>query len=158
MKKRAWKEYALWIGLTEVLGAAAGLLTRSGMKQYEALAEKPALTPPGIVFPIAWTALYALMGVGLARARLRGTREQRRDAVLSWAVQLFFNLGWTGIFFGFHAYGAAFLWLAVLFVLAFRMALSFSEADRTAAWLQLPYLLWLLFAGWLNYGVWLLNR
>ena len=158
MKKQAWKVYALWIGLTEALGALVGVLTRDGVKRYEAEAVKPALTPPGIVFPIAWALLYGLMGFSLARVRLKGLPRERRDATLSYFVQLFFNLSWSVIFFSMRSYGVAFVWLAVLWLLAFRMTLSFSEADRPAAWLQTPYLAWLLFAGYLNYGVWLLNK
>ena len=73
--------------------------------------------------------------------------------------QLIFQIGflWSFLFFSFQAFGFAFLWLAVLWVLIVRMTLSFADLDRPAAWLQLPYLLWVLFAAWLNLGVWKLN-
>jgi tryptophan-rich sensory protein len=157
-QRAAWKTYAFWILLTEALGAAVGFLTRKGMEQYNDLANKPPLTPPGWVFPVAWSILYALMAIGLARVLLRGLPVEKKDALLSFGLQLFFNLVWSVIFFCFAAYGVAFIWLAVLWLLILRMTLSFASVDPLAAWLQAPYLLWVLFAGYLNYGVWLLNR
>ena len=158
MKRKVCKVYLFWILLTEAVGAAAGLLTRDGIDFFTQNVQKPALTPPPIVFPIAWGVLYLLMGIGAARIRLTPDRFRRVGSTALYLVQLFFNFFWSILFFNTRAYGCAFLWLAVLWVLILWMTLSFSELDRPAAWLQLPYLAWVLFAGYLNYGVWILNR
>ena len=156
--KKAWKTYAFWILLSEAVGALSGFLTREGMEFFSESVQKPALTPPSLVFPIAWSILYLLMGIGAARIWLSPDRFRRVGSIALFLVQLFFNFFWSILFFNSRAYGCAFLWLAVLWVLILWMTLSFSELDRPAAWLQLPYLAWVLFAGFLNYGVWMLNR
>ena len=157
MKKSQWKTYAFWIVLTEAVGALSGWLTREGTELYQSSIVQPPLSPPGIVFPIVWTILYALMGIGAARVYLSPASGTRSQALLRYAVQLAFNFFWSIIFFNFQTFGLAFLWLAALWVLIVRMILSFRKADPLAAWLQLPYLLWVTFAGYLNLGVWLLN-
>lgn len=157
MKKLQWKTYVFWIVLTESVGALSGWLTREGTKLYQASIVQPPLSPPGLVFPIVWTILYALMGIGAARVYLSPASGARSQALLRYGVQLLFNFFWSIIFFNLQAFGAAFLWLAALWVLILRMILSFRKADPLAAWLQLPYLLWVTFAGYLNLGVWLLN-
>ena len=157
MKTRNWKTYALWVLATEAVGGLAGLLIRKGVQLYEATAVKPALTPPAIVFPIAWTILYALMGFAAARIALTPPGLERKRSLRLYLLQLGFNFAWSLLFFVLRAYGFSFFWLAALWVLIVRMSLSFWELDRTAAWLQLPYLLWVLFAAYLNLGVWKLN-
>ena len=158
MKRKPWKVYAFWILLAEAVGALSGFLTREGMQYFTDSVQKPALSPPPLAFPIAWGILYALMGIGMARVCLTPDRARRVGSTALFLVQLFFNFFWSILFFNARAYGCAFLWLAVLWVLILWMTLSFSELDRPAARLQIPYLLWVLFAGYLNYGVWILNR
>ena len=157
MKKKG-SVYAFWILLTEAVGLAAALLIRGGVDQYGRYTQKPAFAPPAALFPIVWIILYALMGIGVARADLTGTGLQRKQALRVFALQLGFNFLWSILFFNFRAYGLAFVWLAALWALILIMVRRFWEIDRPAAWLQLPYLLWVLFAGALNYGVWILNR
>ena len=158
MKKSTWKTYAFWIVFTEAIGALAGLLTREGTKLYSSSILKPPLSPPALVFPIAWAILYALMGVGAARVYLTPASGVRTKGLRLYLIQLAFNFFWSIIFFNFQAFGIAFLWLAVLWALIWMMTLTFGKADRPAALLQIPYLAWVLFAGYLNLGVWLLNR
>ena len=155
--KKNWRTYAGWILLTEAVGGLAGLLTRSGMEIYKTAILKPPLSPPALVFPIAWGILYALMGIGAARIWLKPPSPGRSRSLRLFLLQLAFNFLWSFLFFSFQAFGLAFLWLAVLWVLIVRMVLSFYDLDRPAAWLQLPYLLWALFAAYLNLGVWKLN-
>lgn len=149
--------YVFWIALAEAVGLLAGLLTREGTKIYGLMIEKPPLSPPAIVFPVVWTILYALMGVGAARVYLTPRSAARTEALLYFFVQLAFNFFWSIIFFNLQAFGAAFVWLAALWTLILLMALSFYRVDAPAARLQIPYLIWVLFAGYLNLGVWLLN-
>lgn len=157
MKQENWKTYAIWILMTEAVGGLAGLLTRHATQIYNTTIVKPPLSPPALVFPIVWGILYALMGVSAARIWLTPPSPARTRSLRLFLMQLGFNFLWSFLFFSFQAFGLAFLWLAVLWVLVVRMTLSFYELDRPAAWLQLPYLLWLLFAAYLNFGVWKLN-
>lgn len=157
LKKNRWKTYAGWILLSEAVGGLSGLLNRSGMEWYNTAVIKPPLSPPPVAFPIAWGILYALMGVGMARVWLTPPSPGRSRSLRLFLLQLGFNFIWSFLFFAFRSYGLAFFWLAVLWILIVRMILSFYDQDRPAAWLQLPYLLWVLFAAWLNLGVWKLN-
>ena len=118
----------------------------------------PPLSPPAIVFPIVWGILFALMGIGAARIYLAPTSGARSRSLLLFLIQLIFNFFWSIIFFNFQAYGFAFIWLLILWFLILLMILSFRKVDKLAAWLQLPYLLWVTFAAYLNFGVWLLNK
>lgn len=157
MEKSTWKGYAFWIILTEAVGALAGLLTREGTRLYGASIIKPPLSPPAIVFPIVWVILYALMGIGAARISAQKASTGRSRSLLLYLTQLAFNFFWSIIFFNWQAFGTAFLWLALLWLLILWMTLSFRTLDPVAAALQIPYLLWVAFAGYLNLGVWLLN-
>lgn len=158
MKKSTWKTYAFWILFTEAVGALSGWLTRTGTQIYNETIIQPPLSPPAIVFPIVWGILFALMGIGAARIYLAHTSDARSRSLLLFLIQLIFNFFWSIIFFNFQAYGFAFIWLLILWFLILLMILSFRKVDKLAAWLQLPYLLWVTFAAYLNFGVWLLNK
>lgn len=156
MNKRKWIPYLLFVLLTEAVGALAGFLIRDGVKAY-GMVEKPPLTPPGTVFPIVWGILYLLMGVGAARIYL-SSYPNKNTALSLFGVQLAVNFFWPLLFFNQQAFGLAFFWLIILFVLVLLMTLNFWKADRFAALLQIPYLIWLIYAGYLNLGVWILNK
>lgn len=158
MNKNNWKTYAFWIVLSEAVGLLAGLLTRSSTELYGKLAVQPPLSPPAIVFPIVWTLLYALMGFGAARIRLSPPSAERNRGINLFISQLTVNFFWSLVFFNAQAYGFAFLWLLLLWGLVLWMTLTWHKIDPLAAKLQIPYLIWLTFAAYLNFGVWLLNR
>ena len=155
--KRNWKIYLLWIGLSEAVGLLAGLLTREGTALYAAEAVKPPLSPPAILFPIVWTILYALMGIGAARVYQSFPSRERSLGLNLFIVQLVMNFFWSLIFFNAGAYGFALVWLILLWGLILAMILVFYRVDRIAALLQIPYFLWVTFAAYLNWGVWRLN-
>lgn len=157
MKQSKRKIYGFWILLTEAVGALSGFLSRTGMERYEMLAEKPPLTPPGWVFGIVWTILYGLMGIGAARIYLAPESRDRSRSLNLFVAQLVVNFFWSLIFFNAGVYGFALLWLLLLWVLVALMILQLRKVDKTAAALQIPYLLWLSFAAYLNWGVWLRN-
>ena len=157
MKQQKRNTTVFWILLAEGVGLLAGLLTRDAAKLYGDTFIQPPLSPPAIVFPIVWTILYALMGIGAARVYRSEPSAARRRGLLLFFLQLFFNFFWSILFFNFQNFALAFLWLLALWALIIGMILSFREADETAAYLQLPYLLWVTFAAYLNLGVWLLN-
>lgn len=158
MRTPSWKTYAAWIVFTEAVGALSSWLTREGTELYRMAIEGPPLSPPGIVFPIVWTILYALMGIGAARIYSAPASGERTQSLRLFFAQLFFNFFWSIIFFNLQAFGFAFLWIVALWVLILLMILSFRKVDPISAWLQVPYLLWVIFAAYLNFGVWLLNR
>ena len=158
LTKRSWKPTLFWILLTEAVGGLAALLTQEATRQYGVSIRKPPLSPPAAVFPVAWTILYALMGAGAARIYCLPPSAERSIALRIFAIQLVVNFAWSILFFNFQAFGLAFLWLILLCALIVRMILAFLELDAPAGWMQLPYLLWVFFAGYLNYGVWMLNR
>lgn len=157
MNGRKWPVYLAWIAGTEAVGALSGWLTRGGAERYARLIVKPPLSPPAPVFPAVWAVLFALMGAGAARVWLSAPGPARTGALTAFGVQLAFNFCWSLIFFNAGAYGVALLWLAALWGLILWMLLAFRRVDRPAARIQLPYLLWVGFAGYLNFGVWALN-
>ena len=139
------------------MGALSGWLTREGTQLFSETVAKPPLTPPSLVFPIVWGILYALMGIGAARVSLTEASEDRSRGLNLFVAQLIVNFFWSLIFFNAQAYGFAFFWLLLLWGLVLWMTLTFRKVDKIAAWLQVPYLLWLTFAAYLNFGVWRLN-
>lgn len=157
MKQGAWKSYVLWILVIEAVGALSGWLTREGVQTYQETVTQPPLSPPGIVFPIVWSILFALMGIGTARIYLSPESSARSRALQVFWAQLVLNFCWGILFFTLQWFGAALVWLAVLWGCIVWMILSFRKVDRIAAWLQVPYLLWVTFAGYLTAGVWILN-
>jgi len=119
---------------------------------------KPALTPPDWVFPITWTALYAMIAVaGWLLWRNRRAQPGGRAAMTAWCVQLVLNAAWSWLFFGLHMTGPALAELAILWT-AILVTIALSRRHAPAAGLlMLPYLAWVGFAGWLNFGIWRLN-
>ena len=158
MNKPTGKQYALFIGLSEAVGLLSGLISREGTALYGQMALKPPLAPPGWVFPVVWTVLYALMGIGAARVWSAPKTQARSRGLNLFVAQLIINFFWSPIFFNARAYGLAFSWLLLLWALVFLMILEFRKVDKPAARLQIPYLLWLTFAAYLNRGVWQMNR
>lgn len=158
MKKRNWKLYVVWILLTEAVGFLSGWLTREGTEIYNATVVQPPLSPPSEVFPIVWGILYALMGIGAARIYSETPSRARMQGLRLFFLQLAFNFVWSLIFFNLQAFAFAFFWLLALWGLIIWMILTFRKVDPPAAWMQLPYLLWVTFAAYLNLGVWMLNR
>ena len=156
-RKHVFLTDLLGILAAEGVGALSGWLTRDAVKTYSTRIKQPPLSPPPLVFPVVWGVLFALMGVGAARIwRAPPSRERTRGLAL-FGIQLAFNFGWSLLFFNLQAFGGAFLWLLVLWALILWMLLTFRKVDKKAAWLQIPYLLWVSFAAYLNLGVWLLN-
>ena len=150
------KKLIICLAIPLAVGGLSALLS-GGMADYTQL-KQPPLAPPGWVFPIVWTILYGLMGVSAARIWLAPKSADRDRGLNLYVAQLIVNFFWSPIFFNAQAYGFAFLWLLLLWVLVLWMILTFRKVDPLAAWLQIPYLVWLTFAAYLNFGVWYLNR
>ena len=136
------------------VGAVSSLL--SGTMMVPSFIQ-PSFSPPGYLFPIVWTILYILMGISSYLVYASDSPE-KPAALLVYAIQLVFNFFWTILFFRFSLYGLAFLWLLVLIGLIVIMICLFSKIRPAAAYFQLPYLLWCLFAAYLNFAVYMLNK
>ena len=140
------------------VGGLAGILTMNSMRVYEDLV-LPSLSPPSWVFPVVWTVLYILMGIASYLVyRSDAVKAEKQRALVLYAVQLVFNFIWPILFFGLQNYLASFIWLVLLWILILATTVSFSKISKPAAWLMVPYLLWVTFAGYLNLSVYLLNR
>ena len=150
-----WLATLLSILIALAVGGLATLLTQDSMEAYASI-PKSKLSPPGAVFPVVWSALYILMGISAARIYL--AHDSRREKALAlYGFQLVVNFLWSIFFFRFQAYGVSFFWLLFLWVLVFLMIRKFFLIDRPAAWLQIPYLIWLTFAAYLSCEVWIFN-
>ncbi|MDF2891406.1 MAG: TspO and like protein [Clostridia bacterium] len=146
------------IALIELGGFISGFLSNSASNQYMGLV-KPAFSPPGWVFPVVWTILYFLMAVALYRVLLWGSKGKViGKAVLYFIIQLILNYLWTIIFFRLNLYGIALLELLLLLLFIIMTTIEFCKIDKKAAWLMIPYILWVSFAAVLNYYFWILNR
>ena len=136
-------------------GGLAALFTGNSMEFYQSL-KQPPLSPPGWVFPLAWTILYSLMGVAAYLVWMRDSTG-RNGALFFYGLQLILNFVWPLLFFNARAYLASLIWLLLLWVLILITTARFFQETKAAGWLMIPYLLWVAFAGYLNAGVWLLN-
>ena len=146
------------VPLILLLGFASGRTVPTGDDNpwYRALA-KPDLNPPGWVFPIAWTALYILLGLALAHIlHARGARG-RGIALALFAAQFALNLAWSPVFFGMHQVDVSTAIIAAMLLLAIATTFVFAPIRKAAAWLMVPYLVWISFAGVLNWRIGQLN-
>ena len=139
-----------------VMGALAGFLTNGDVKEFMATAKQPFFAPPGWIFPVVWTILYALMG--FAAYVIENTSSPRKSRALTvYYIQLFFNFVWSFIFFSAGNYLFAFVWIIILWVLIIATILEFKMIKNRAAYILIPYLIWVTFAAVLNFSVFLLN-
>lgn len=158
MKKSAviqFKPLIISILISLAVGGLSGFLTMGSMEQYKQLTQPP-LAPPSIVFPIVWTILFILMGVSAYLVYVSNS-PYKKPALTVYAIQLFFNFMWSIFFFNLEMRLFAFFWLLALWVLIVIMILLFYKVDKRAAYLQIPYLLWVSFAAYLNFAIYLLN-
>lgn len=149
-----FKIYAKSILIPVVIGGIIGLII-SGSMNYDTL-KKPFLAPPSIVFPIVWTILYILMGVsyGILKEKSLDTPK----ITLIYYLQLFVNALWSIFFFTLKWRLFAFIWILLLFILVITMITKFYKQNKISGLLQIPYLIWIIFATYLNFAVYLLNR
>ena len=154
-KKGAWT-FIILLVIPLVVGTLSGMLFSAG-DEYGAMV-KPALSPPSWVFPVVWTILFALMGISsylVYSADADG--HDIKSALIVYGLQLAVNFFWPLFFFKLGIYLFAFIWLLLLWVLVLVMIIKFKNIRKWAGYLQIPYILWLTFAGYLNFAVYLLN-
>ncbi len=144
--------------IAELVGLLSALLSGNIRGDYGAFI-KPPLSPPAILFPIVWTILYAAMGTAayLVWGSVRGTEEERCSALKFYIAQLIVNFMWSIFFFRFDAYWLSVVVIVILDILVIATTLKFKNINRLAYWLMIPYIIWLLFATYLNIGVAILN-
>lgn len=148
------KIYAKTILIPVLIGGVVGLIISSAI-DYNSL-QKPFLAPPSIVFPIVWTILYILMGISYGILKSKGLTDKKIDLI--YYIQLAVNAAWSIIFFLLKWRLFAFIWILLLDILVILMIIKFYKKDKTAGLLQIPYLLWTLFASYLNLAIYILNK
>lgn len=150
-----WKSLIINLIIPLALGGIAALITNNGMENYNNVV-KPALSPPNWLFPVVWTILYTLMGISTYLIYEKDHNINKK-AFIIYAVQLALNFIWPVFFFGFDAYFFSFIILLTLIIFVISMIICFYKENKTAGLLQIPYLIWLLFAAYLNLSVYILN-
>jgi tryptophan-rich sensory protein len=149
---------AIAIAIPVAVGLIAALITKDSMNVYGEL-NLPPLSQPSLLFPIVWSILYVLMGVSSAIVYLKGGDSERlRRALTLYAVSLVLNFSWSIVFFTAQLYAAALLVLIALLYFIVRTIFAYREIFAPAAYLQIPYALWVAFAGYLNFAIWYMNR
>jgi len=152
-----WKTLIYSLALPLAVGGLAGFLTKDSMSAFGQL-NQPPLSPPGWLFPVVWTILYLLMGLAFYMVTVSdGDEKQINTAKKVYYLQLAVNFFWPIIFFNMERYLFAFLWLILLWILIIITLIRFYRIQPLAGYLMIPYLLWVTFAGYLNFGVFLLN-
>ena len=149
-----FKNYAISILIPVIVGIVVGLITSSAM-DYEML-QKPFLSPPGWLFPIVWTILYTLMGISYGI--LKENNLINEDINRIYYSQLVVNAFWSIFFFNLKWRLFAFLWIILLIILVIEMIREFYRKNKLAGLLQIPYLIWIIFAAYLNLGFYILNK
>lgn len=150
------KEEIISLLIPLIGGFIFGLISMGGFKEFNSLT-KPFLTPPGFIFPIVWTILYALMGI--SSYLIYNENEINSSCCLKiYAINLFVNFLWSPIFFGLNLRLFALVWIIILDIVIVYMIICFYKVNKKAAYLQIPYLIWSLFATYLNLAFYLLNR
>ena len=157
MKLRKNRTLIICILVPLAVGFLSALLTRSSGATYSQLI-RPAFSPPGWLFPVVWTILYVLMGIASYFVLIaEAPYKAKENALIVYALQLLVNFFWTFFFFNLNWYFFSFLWLLLLLFFVILTASTFYQISKTAGYLMIPYILWLVFAGYLNLSIVFLN-
>lgn len=156
--KEKIKSYVFFILSALAVGGLSAFFTRNNMDINKDVLMPP-LSPPPILFPIVWSILFILMGISAAMIyNSNAPKSQKSSALLVYALSLAVNFSWNIIFFNSRAFGFAFVWLLLLFALIVITIVKYYSINKIAAYLQIPYVIWVAFAGYLTAGIWWLNR
>ncbi len=157
MKKHNISDMLIYIISAEVIGAVSALLA-GGFSDFFNKYEEPPLLPPKWLFPVVWTILYAVMGYSAYLVKHSyGETAQKKTALTIYWTQLALNFMWSIIFFRFEALWLAFVVIMALWVMIIAMILSFRKISPLAAYINIPYLLWVTFAAYLNLATAIIN-
>lgn len=151
------KQLIICIAIPLLVGGLAAYITRDAMASFGQLNQPPA-SPPGFLFPIVWTILYTLMGIASYLVLTSDKpKEDINNALFIYGIQLAVNFFWSIFFFRLEWYLFAFFWLLLLWVFIIYTIITFYKISKPAAYLLVPYLLWVTFAGYLNLAIAILN-
>ncbi len=139
------------------IGGISGVATANNINTWFVELHKPIFNPPNYLFGPVWTTLYFLMGISLYLILQTPENSSRRKAIIIFVVQLFLNFCWSFIFFKFHLLGIAFTEIILIWISIIIMIYQFRKINKMAAYIQIPYLLWVSFASTLNGAIWFLN-
>ena len=156
-----WKKYKsliISVIISLSVGGLSALFTMKNMSLFDEV-KKPPFSPPAVLFPIVWTVLYILMGISSAIVFEHRVfkKSEAEKGLLIYAVSLVINFFWSIIFFNFRAFTFAFLWLLLLWCVILYMIASFYKVNKLSSYLQIPYLIWVTFAGYLTFAISILN-
>ena len=154
--KKEIKSYIMAVLLPLIVGGISAILTSGSMDIYKTI-NTPSFAPPAIIFPIVWTLLYILMGIG-SGIIYNSKLPNRDNALFIYIIQLMINFIWSIFFFNLRAYLLSFVLIIVLWILILAMILKFLKINKIAGYLQIPYLIWVTFATVLTFAIYLLNR
>lgn len=164
-KGKNFIRFIVSVGICELVGVLGALYTTPNIGTWYVFLAKPALTPPAWVFGPVWTILYFLTGVALflvwssfAKASEGREKGNTRTAIGIFVIQLILNILWSIIFFGSQSSFPGFIAIVSLWLAVIATIMAFGKISRAAAWILVPYLFWVTFAGYLNFAIWLLNR
>lgn len=147
----------LCVLLTLSIGTISGIATSGSIDNWYTTLQKPSFNPPNFIFAPVWTILYILMGISLFLILESENKGARRKAIIVFGVQLFLNFCWSFLFFKYHLLAFAFIEILLMWFSILTMIFLFYKIQKTAAYLQIPYLLWVSFASILNGAIWYLN-
>jgi tryptophan-rich sensory protein len=141
------------------VGGLSALITAEDIRAYSII-KTPPFAPPGFLFPIVWTVLYILMGISsyLVWKHRKEMPLKVREALTTYAMSLIVNFSWSILFFKFGAFLLSFIWLLLLLYLIIKTIIQYFKIEKISAYLQIPYALWVTFAGILNLAIYFLNK
>lgn len=150
-----WKKLIIITVITFIVGTFFSFLTMNSMDTFKDLSKS--INVPGVLFPIVWSILYLLMSISCYLI-VQSNDKDKKEGIILYAIQLVINSLWTLIFFGFGAYLLSFIWIIILLIVVIIMLAKFYNINKIAMYINIPYVLWLLFAAYLNLGIYLLNK
>lgn len=158
MKEINWISLIACVGGILLIGTISGLANAGSINGWFSTLNKPSFNPPNYLFGPVWTTLYILMGISLYLILQSPKTDSRNTALIIFAFQMALNFSWSFLFFYFKWPGIAFIEIIIMWIAILMMILTFYRISNTAAYLQLPYLLWVSFASILNGTIWYLNK
>lgn len=150
-----WKKLIIITVITFIVGTFFSFFTMNSMDTFKDLSKS--INVPGVLFPIVWSILYLLMSISCYLI-VQSNDKNKKEGIILYAIQLVINSLWTLIFFGLGAYLLSFIWIIILLIVVIIMLAKFYNINKIAMYINIPYVLWLLFAAYLNLGIYLLNK
>ena len=152
-----FKTPLICVAIPLLVGGLSALLTKNAMEEFQLL-NQPALAPPPEIFPIVWTILYILMGIASYLVYTSDANPRLINSALRlYAIQLIMNFCWSIVFFNLGWYLFAFVWLLIMWLVILATTWLFYKISKPAAYMLVPYVLWVTFAAYLNFMIWRLN-